>query len=279
MPWTIYWQKRTWGSWGTQVVHKPAMCTQASLPQGRTRVSWAELCKILPAGQGRWSSPPPQLSSGEATSGILCPLLSSSVQKRQTYKREFNEGPWRWNDWSISNMRKGGELWLVQLLGGRMQGISSVYIDTWRKGTKRNEQSPFKCCPLTGWEATGTNWNKGVSVNIREHFHTVWVTQHWRRLPRGFCCLLSWRISKNTQTWSWATCWRLSCWRRESWTRWTQRSLPTSNILQNAFMTLHCSNLRSITPTSPTVFLWKWWLRHNSFFLCPKEHNFTDKII
>jgi len=34
-------------------------------------------------------------SPGEATSEILCPLLSSSVQKRQRSPREFREEPQR----------------------------------------------------------------------------------------------------------------------------------------------------------------------------------------
>lgn len=216
MPRIIYWQKRTWGFWGTPNCHKPAMCTQASLPQGRTRVSWAELCKILSAGHGRWSCP--------LHSALTRPHLEYCVHFwAHQYRNDRHTGESSAKDHEdemteVFQMRKFGELWLVQFVGGKVQGISSMYIDTWRKGTKRNEQSPSKCCPVPGREATGTNWNKGVSVNIREHSHTVWVTKHWHQ---GFWYLPPWRTSENTQTWSWATCYELFCWSRESWTRWT----------------------------------------------------------
>jgi len=51
----------------------------------------------------------PQLSTGEATSGVLCPILCSPIQERHGHTRT---SPWRWlRDWGISHMTRGWESW------------------------------------------------------------------------------------------------------------------------------------------------------------------------
>lgn len=65
----------------------------------------------------------------------------------------------------------------------RPSSISSVSINTCREGTKEMEPGSFQWCPVTGLEATGTSQNSGrFSPNIRKHFFTERVIEHWCRL-------------------------------------------------------------------------------------------------
>lgn len=195
MPWTIYWQKRTWEFWDTkQACHKEG--------QGYPGLNYVKHCQ-----QVRVGNPPPTtqhwrghiwniVSTSELISTEMTDIQERVQQRTMKMKwlKHFKyEKIWRVVTGSEGSCGREGA-----------GGISSTYIDTWKKATKRNEQSPSKCSPVTGREETGTNWNKAVSVNIREHFHTVWVTKHCHQ---GFWCLPPWRTSKNTQTWSSATCW------------------------------------------------------------------------
>lgn len=43
-------------------------------------------------------------------------------------------------------------------------------------------------------------------LNIRKHLFAVWVTEHWLRLPREALESPSWRSSKITWVWFWASC-------------------------------------------------------------------------
>lgn len=72
----------------------PSWMWDSTLPlwQGRTVVSWAALGWVLPGVEG--GDPFTLVSTGEATAGVLWPVLGSSVKDRATGKS--SERPWRW---------------------------------------------------------------------------------------------------------------------------------------------------------------------------------------
>ena len=63
----------------------------------------------------------------------------------------------------------------------------------------------FQRCSVTRPEAMGLK-HRRLPLDIRKHFFTVGVTEHWHRLPREVCGVSSsWIYSKPIWTWSWAT--------------------------------------------------------------------------
>lgn len=83
-----------------------------------------------------------------------------------------------------------------------------------RKGTRKTELGNCQWCPVSGQKVISKNWNKR-DLTEDQHIFTVWVTEHWPRLPREVVEPPSWRASKAIWTWSWAIC---SAW--ADGTRW-----------------------------------------------------------
>lgn len=72
--WQAALQKKTWESWWSSWTWASNVCLHWWLP-----ASWAAVGRPLPAGWWRWSYT--LLSSGEAMSGMLSPVLGSPVQE------------------------------------------------------------------------------------------------------------------------------------------------------------------------------------------------------
>ena len=67
--------------------------------------------------------------------------------------------------------------------------------------------------------------HKGFPLNIRKHFCTVQVMEHWHRLPREAVEAPPWRSSKAAWMWAGTIC--LS----RDWAKWTQRFPSASTLL------------------------------------------------
>ena len=100
--------------------------------------------------------------------------------------------------------------------GGQGQTILVVFSDR----TRGNGQ----------W-AIGTNWGTGSSVWTWGRTSSLWVTEHWNRLPREAVDSPSLRYSRPAWTKSCAACCRRHCFGRRVGLDDQQRSLPTPNIL------------------------------------------------
>ena len=89
-------------------------------------------------------------------------------------------------------------------------------------GVKRMGPDSFQWCPVTGQEATGTNWSMRSSVWTWGRTSSLWG---WRSTgtgcPEGLWSLLLWRYSRPGWTLSCAACSRWPCFSRGGWTRWS----------------------------------------------------------
>lgn len=73
-------------------------------------------------------SPPALLCPGEVTSGILCPILGSSIQKWKDI--QSSEGLQNWlGAWSFSCVRKGWKTWDSSTHGEGWEVISSLFTN------------------------------------------------------------------------------------------------------------------------------------------------------
>lgn len=79
----------------------------------------------------------------------------------------------------LSNKEMLRELGLLGLEKGRLRGVSSMSINTWREGTKRTEPGSFQWCPMQGQKTMGSSQNR------EDTLFTVIFTEHWHSLPRG----------------------------------------------------------------------------------------------
>lgn len=120
------------------------------------------------------------------TSGRLCPVLGSSVQEMwgsdpstKTFKGLEH----------LSYKERLGELGLFSLKKRQLRGdFISVY--EYLKGGYQEDIS-WLCLVLPS-NKTRSNGQKLMhrkfQLNMRKSFFTVWVTQHWNRLPRQRGC-------------------------------------------------------------------------------------------
>lgn len=60
----------------------------------------------------------------------------------------------------------------------------STHISTWREGLKKREPSSFQWCPVPQYQRQCTHWNRRFPLYIRKCCFTVWMIEHWHRLPR-----------------------------------------------------------------------------------------------
>jgi len=116
-----------------------------------------------------------QQSVTDSTGNLIqFPSLFSPVQERHGHSRE---SPGWSNDWSTSRMRSLRKLGLEK---GRIRGISSMSINTWRKGAMRAEPGSCQWYPVPRQEAVGRNWHTQMfPQNIKKKFIPVQVMKHW----------------------------------------------------------------------------------------------------
>lgn len=125
--------------------------------------------------------------------GYIWSALSSGGlpgrRETQTYWRESSKGPLSWlNDWSIRHTKRGWENWDCSAVR-TLKGILSIWISIWREGAEKAEPGSFHWCPVTRWEATGTNWNTGGSLRTWGNFFL------WGWLSPGTGCPKRFRVS------------------------------------------------------------------------------------
>lgn len=124
---------------------------------------WKNFCQ-----QFKWGNPFPLLSTGEVSSGHLCPVLGFAVQETWMYRRKSSEGP--------AHMVKGlwGKAEICDCSALRREGsrgILSTSISTWREVQRRESQA------LSSGMSTDRTRVNGQRVehikfplNIRKHF-------------------------------------------------------------------------------------------------------------
>ena len=130
------------------------------LPKRRPIVSQAATWAVVPAGQGRGYFPPTQLWWGHNwraafTSGLPSTTEEKLQQKAMKMIKELEH---------LSCEIRWRELGLLSLEKWRLRGISSMCTNTCREGAKRTVPGSLQWCPVTGPEATGTNWNTRGSL-------------------------------------------------------------------------------------------------------------------
>jgi len=80
------------------------------------------------------------------------------------------------------------ELGLFSLEEKRLSGNVSVYINTWRDGAKRTDSpllqsTVFSVITSNKTIVSGRKMEgRRFCLSIREHFQSVWVTEHWHML-------------------------------------------------------------------------------------------------
>lgn len=106
------------------------------------------------------------LSSGEASYGVLCPLLGPSVQESPGVNPQEGSGdvvetetPQLWGRLRELGLFRAEEV---------CEGVLSTYISIWRM-----EPGSSWWCQAIGWEAASRNWNKGRPTWTR------WKTLLW----------------------------------------------------------------------------------------------------
>ena len=77
------------------------------------------------------------------------------------------------------------------------QGVSSMYVNTWREGAKKTEPGSFQWCPVPGPVAMGTNWNTGGSLWTSGNTFSLWGwSSTGTSCPERLWNFPPWRYSK-----------------------------------------------------------------------------------
>ena len=123
---------------------------------------------------------------GQAISGLLCPVLNSSVQERQGTSRESpleghtdDEGP------GVSPLRgKAERPGAVQPGEEKAERGSYQYLSVFKGQQSSVWVRLFLVVCSNGTRGNGHKLEyKKFHVNMRKNFFTVRVTEHWNRLP------------------------------------------------------------------------------------------------
>lgn len=139
-------------------------CISASMMEYKALFDMIWFECVLPVGWGRWSS----LSVLHSWGQMWSTVSSSSAREAWTYERETNKRMWRWQrEESTSHMRQLG---LFSLEKRELNGISSMYINNWRKGAQRTKLDSFQ--PSDGIRSNGhqlQHWR--FPLNFKKYFY------------------------------------------------------------------------------------------------------------
>lgn len=173
-------------------------------------VSWAALEGVLPADAGKWAFPSTQNWWGHTWSVGSSSGLPSTRDKWICW-REHSKWFLKWlTIWSISHTGKSSKNW--DFSDWRREGsggTSFMCTNNWRESTRRMEPGSFQWCPVTRPETVGTKWNSLVPCEIKKHFCTAKVTEHWHRhlhkeaVKYPFLEILKIHLNRSLGKWLW----------------------------------------------------------------------------
>lgn len=145
--------------------------------QRRLMISWAALCKILPALQAGWFVPSTQhqwsyIWSTVSFSGLLSIGRHGHTERvsplRECKNDERTRASLLWGEGELAKTVQAGE------------EKNLIFVQKYLKGNY------FRQCPLPWQEATVTKWNKGYSIWTSRYTSLLCrcLGVHWHRLPR-----------------------------------------------------------------------------------------------
>lgn len=180
----MFWQDHRVSPGEHQAEYEAAMC------------NWGKDGKWYLRQKVEACNPSPLLSTGEATPGVLGPVLDSLVQGGHWHT---GEGPAKgYNDegieisllWGTADKSESAQAWEEKAQG------DVISVCKYQKGgCKEDRARHFPVVP--GSEAKGTNWNAGASVWTSRHTLLLWGSSTVTGCPERLWSFPPWKTLKN----------------------------------------------------------------------------------